>query len=409
MQKEKMWEYLNKNTELKDMLTREYIYNLVYGELSRMGTINEINKILGIRKIPNLIFLIMIDDFWDICINYDNKKRYAIKRSVLDIVRESIKDYDAIATSLIGTDKIIILFDLNYPIAEDQILDKANHIKEYIKNNTKYTATIGIGNIRDDYREIWRSYEESFLAINYSFSLGKDLVVQYKDLIKSDKNQTLSYDFLHYEYQVFKNLLNEDTKLVLIFYDNMFHSLINNGYRIETIKSIMNKFILNLSDHCSNLGLNSIFISTITIEASSKIITASSVATIKELGKAYLESISTHIINFTKGDVRLSLDATILFIEKFYYNEIPLSDVAHIANMSEGYFCRSFKKYYGVNFSNYVLDTRLRKSQELLLKTKLSIVEISDKVGFKNSSYFSTSFKNKYDCSPSHYRKMREG
>ena len=65
MQKEEMWEYLNKNTELKDMLTKEYIYNLVYGELSRMGTINEITKILEIRKIPNLIFLIMIDDFWD--------------------------------------------------------------------------------------------------------------------------------------------------------------------------------------------------------------------------------------------------------------------------------------------------------------------------------------------------------
>lgn len=401
------WNYLNKNNELMDMLIMEYIYNLIYGEVSRMGTINEITHILSLRKIPNMVFILMIDDFWNICVNYDNRKRYAVKRSILKCVRRSISDYDAIACSLIGTDKIIILLDLskyNGGAIQNIILERAFHIKEFIKNNTEYTATLGISNIHNDYRDIWRAYEEAFLAISYSFSLGKDLVVPYKDIEKSGKDGIVNYDFIHYEYQLFKNLLREDTKIILVFYDNLFNSLIHNRCKVETIKSIINKFVLNISQYSTDLGLDYNLISSITMEASSEIITASSVVSIKEIGKRYLETISKHILKFTKEDIRLSLDAAVLFIEKYYYNDITLNDVAHIANMSEGYFCRTFKKIYGVNFSNYILNLRLQKARELLLESNLSVSEISEKVGFNNLAYFSRSFKEKYSDAPSHYR-----
>jgi len=64
--------------------------------------------------------------------------------------------------------------------------------------------------------------------------------------------------------------------------------------------------------------------------------------------------------------------------------------------MSDSYFSRKFKEKFNINFSTYLLNIRLEKAKELLKEKKLNIENISEMVGFKDSSYFSKSFKQKY-------------
>lgn len=94
---------LEQINEVKDMIIMEYIYDLIYGETSRIDSIKNITSIVNLNKIPNIVLTLMVDEFWDICINMDNKQRYYIKRLILNLVRKSISDYGAIACSLIGT------------------------------------------------------------------------------------------------------------------------------------------------------------------------------------------------------------------------------------------------------------------------------------------------------------------
>jgi len=50
------------------------------------------------------------------------------------------------------------------------------------------------------------------------------------------------------------------------------------------------------------------------------------------------------------------------------------------------------------------LNIRLEKAKELLKEKNLNIENISEMVGFKDSSYFSKSFKQKYGMAPHYYR-----
>jgi AraC family transcriptional regulator len=47
----------------------------------------------------------------------------------------------------------------------------------------------------------------------------------------------------------------------------------------------------------------------------------------------------------------------------------------------------------------------MERAKELLSKTRLPILEIAERVGYRKSSHFSTRFRTIMGCGPSAYRK----
>lgn len=92
------------------------------------------------------------------------------------------------------------------------------------------------------------------------------------------------------------------------------------------------------------------------------------------------------------------------YIEKNYNDEIPLKDVAKIANMSEGGFCRFFKQKTGTNFVDNLLEIRLGHASRMLIDTTNTVSEIAYNCGFNNVSNFNRIFKKKKKCTPKEFR-----
>ena len=79
--------------------------------------------------------------------------------------------------------------------------------------------------------------------------------------------------------------------------------------------------------------------------------------------------------------------------EKFYINRVTL--------------LKKFQQETGMNLQDYTKKIRLEKSYELLINSKILISEISEKVGYKNSGYFSMIFKEYFGVSPKEVRKEK--
>ena len=86
--------------------------------------------------------------------------------------------------------------------------------------------------------------------------------------------------------------------------------------------------------------------------------------------------------------------------------DIPLSELAVLCNVSEVYFRRLFKECYGVSAVHYRLERRLARACEYLTYTDTPVSEISDMLGFKDTSYFIKCFRERYSTSPLVYRGM---
>lgn len=103
---------------------------------------------------------------------------------------------------------------------------------------------------------------------------------------------------------------------------------------------------------------------------------------------------------------KLSLDI-LKYIDE-YSQEGSLAAISERLNQPDYKICRIVKKYTGVTFKQLVQETRLNKAVDMLTRTKLSITEIMQSVGYENITYFYKIFKEKYTMTPHEYRKMVE-
>lgn len=80
-------------------------------------------------------------------------------------------------------------------------------------------------------------------------------------------------------------------------------------------------------------------------------------------------------------------------------------ELAKMCSVSVSTFQRLFKKSFGKSFSEYKNERRIIKAKELLAQG-LSTEEISERLGFCDSSHFSKRFKREVGTSPKKYLKQ---
>ncbi|MGM9903834.1 response regulator transcription factor [Enterococcus hirae] len=87
------------------------------------------------------------------------------------------------------------------------------------------------------------------------------------------------------------------------------------------------------------------------------------------------------------------------------YNEpLTLKNVAENLHLNVMYLGQLFKKETKKSFSTYLNHLRMEKAKYLLIHSKQNINEISNEIGYNNTTYFSKLFKKIVGQSPTEYR-----
>ena len=118
--------------------------------------------------------------------------------------------------------------------------------------------------------------------------------------------------------------------------------------------------------------------------------------------KNYLAELFVFILRYNKrkssGDIpeeipEKEIQTAARFIYENYDKEITLSKVAEYVHM--------------LNFSEYLVSTRMQRAEEILLNTSKSITEIAEMCGFSDANYFGDVFKKRRGVSPNKYRRFK--
>lgn len=93
------------------------------------------------------------------------------------------------------------------------------------------------------------------------------------------------------------------------------------------------------------------------------------------------------------------------FIDKNIERELSIREIADAIYRSPDYVNRLFKRYYETTPYAYYMHLRTEKAKALLQHTSLSIQEISERLGYKNSHYFSKQFRYATGMTATMYRR----
>lgn len=95
-------------------------------------------------------------------------------------------------------------------------------------------------------------------------------------------------------------------------------------------------------------------------------------------------------------------------IDYNFNKNITVKNVADALHFSPEYLTRQFTERYGLSPKEYIINKRIESAKKLLCNRELSVMEISNSVGYGDQLYFSRIFKKKTGLSPLEYRKQNE-
>ncbi len=117
---------------------------------------------------------------------------------------------------------------------------------------------------------------------------------------------------------------------------------------------------------------------------------------LSELGSALDEEGERNIYGVISEGVR--------FIREHYEQNVSIEDASRACCVSQVWFRRLFKKYFGMSPTEYKIELRLMQAAKYLAYGSMSVQEIAFTVGYEDISLFIRHFKRRFGLTPLAYR-----
>jgi AraC family transcriptional regulator len=94
------------------------------------------------------------------------------------------------------------------------------------------------------------------------------------------------------------------------------------------------------------------------------------------------------------------------YIDAHLCDDIPLAQLASIANLSEYHFLRAFKAEMSITPHQYIMDQRVQRTKLLLKKSNSNLADIAFKCGFSSQQHMTTVFGRAEGRTPGEFRRV---
>ena len=128
--------------------------------------------------------------------------------------------------------------------------------------------------------------------------------------------------------------------------------------------------------------------------------------------REYIHYVCSYVLNINSILLKMrntcnpydEIDIAMKYVKENYSKDLTMAEVANRICLNYSYFSLLFKEKTGMNFIDYLKKVRMEKAQELLKKPDYKIYEISAMVGYNNTKYFATTFREFTGISPKEFR-----
>ena len=396
-------ELKEKMNRIMPSLEEQFISN----KLFNIGTFTDLEfyeNIFSMNLKQGYAMAVLLEDL-DIKGKENSLKLNFKKQSFYDIFSMKLK---SLCTCLIGNpmiDRIIVFIptkdEEENSVTREKSMDIGKKVIEKIKGLTDIKFKIGIGR-KYKVESFGKSCNEAYIA---GTKAKWETVTHYEGIVLSNDNLD-TYPF--YKETAFSNSIltanikeaKENFLEIYVWLTSVYGEDIdriksklmelvfiidkNLPYKLKELEELKQVLILNVLKINNKEELRTEFI-------------------------VYLSDLALEIQNQRKGDIYGVIPMVIEYLNKNYYHNISLNDVAKNVNLSYNYLSKAFKDELGKSFIDYLTELRIEKSMKLLANENISIKEICQKNGYNDPNYYSKAFKKITGMTPTEYRTFING
>lgn len=112
------------------------------------------------------------------------------------------------------------------------------------------------------------------------------------------------------------------------------------------------------------------------------------------------DSYDYHILKLSRNDIDRLYDARD-YISENLNKRISILALAREIGINQTKLKTGFKQLFGTTIFDYAIDQKMKLAIALLEENRLSLTEISYKIGYSHPNHFSLAFKRRFGVSPS--------
>ncbi|MFW2490247.1 response regulator transcription factor [Clostridium chromiireducens] len=312
---------------------------------------------------------------------------------------ENHEAYFEQAFKYIEKQQIVILYNgITNQESLDYIIQKYKMIMECCKRG-EVTYSIGISDLFSELDKCYIAYDQAVKSLNYRFYRGGGEIIKFNEV--DMKNFESYFNIDEYVKSISDNIeiLNFSSVRSIIneLFDKLRKDKIDSEEFRDIIEEICEKVIFTIND------LQEIFNER---EYNYKF-HIREITTIDELNE-YINTIFRTALEDMKIErdkrSKKRIEIAKAYINNNFMNNITLNEVAEHVQLNTSYFSNLFKKESGMNFSDYLLNIRLKRAKRLLRDPTIRVYEVGTMVGYEDAVSFGRAFKKKVGMSPKEYR-----
>lgn len=239
---------------------------------------------------------------------------------------------------------------------------------------------------------------------NYGFFGGEKQVIRLD--LPLEIHKECPFDVSAYMAQLDRGLQKISQEEILSVLEAFFSAV--SGCRnlsVTLVKRIMIEMLSRFSDKAGQLGgaIEEIEVND-SYKHYQKIVHTTSFEEMKDWWRTFVRQFAAQFFTRQKRSESDLIENTLEYIEKNLDKSIQLADVARHIGVSEPYLSSFFKKTMNENFIPYVNRQKMKRAKQLFAEGKM-VYQVSDILGYENSTYFSKVFKKVEGITPEQYRK----
>jgi AraC-like DNA-binding protein len=392
-----------------ELLSREFAYSIIFGNL-RTSNLQTILRVLEIDRLPNIMFLIQMDDHHKIYASYPEFSYYPYKAGVVHALQARLGKHkiENVISRFLGHWTIAAFLNIEGKSITDEdtrnrVTALAQDLIGYVEEKTSESISIGISDFCVSHAQFPRAYSECKTALSFTFYTGKQSVEVF-DRHKPQPGITKT-DLTRVFFTHITGLLDKcDASSCRAVADEMVNRFRSANVTHITARLLVARLFGRIADYYTESGLD---------QGELSLIAQDSVIEILDCG--FMDEITDIVVGFCERIGKLNSGSRQSPEERFrrHVNDcierhssdclFGLGAVAAMCNYSPSYFSRLFSRVYGIPFSQYLASYRVDRAKKLLMQESMTLHEVARKAGFCSTSYFCSVFKKKTGKSPRQY------
>ncbi|MGM1047266.1 MAG: helix-turn-helix domain-containing protein [Bacillota bacterium] len=307
----------------------------------------------------------------------------------------------------LGSGRAAIIFSFGEGDVEKnhlQALTILELVLDIMKHQFGLLVTAGVGRCYRDMKDIPKSYDESQKALQYRMVIGNHAVISFEDLIGSDHQDY--YRIIKMTDRIVEALKRTEFEKVQQDVAILYREAVEAGMSPELIRHLSYELIMKSLQAIAATGIDTEETLNSLGNLHERMNRCRDWQELTQIVLTVLEQMAKRVEDkrMQRGSNKL-IEKMLVYIEDHYMgSEFSLAQLAAQFELGPTYISKLFKEHTEKNFIDYLIETRINASKQLLTDKNRKINDIAEEVGYTNTRSFLRAFKKYTGMTPTEYR-----